>query len=89
MTKLRSDQMLLNDILDSNAPIHEKAAAELMVREQRAHRKQTWLLLVLTVVASVSTLIQAVPVIKRLLSDIRVTECQCCVAMIPAPASPK
>jgi len=63
-----SDEALLKVILHSNADRHEKAAALLTVRTERSKNRQNVLLLVLTVVASLSTMIQAIPIIVGLLA---------------------
>jgi hypothetical protein len=64
----RTDYELLDLILNSNAAQEEKARAVLTVREHSALKRQTRYLVFITLVASLATSIQAIPIVSRLLS---------------------
>ncbi len=63
----RSDDELLQEILNSEASLDVKAQAVLSVRERAVASRQNKLLLWLSLVASLATAIQAIPVISEAL----------------------
>jgi hypothetical protein len=64
----KSNDELLNEILTSGLPIEDKAKAILTIRHTEAQHRQNSMLLVLTLIASLSTLVQAAGVIRGFMS---------------------
>jgi len=81
----RTNEELLNDILNSEMSNGEKAVHELGIRQQVLSARLNKLLVVLTIVATLSTFVQALPVMLSLVQDSPTPGCQ----QIPLVTGPR